>query len=252
MRIVICPMRNPRNLINHRSPKKKNPYASRKKLNAPADSASDSRGEIAAPWSDDQPEEEYNQHELQRFMAKNPMMRIIQPEISGLLKGPVIPPPETTNKLEAVKSMLFLLKEAGTRPDPMAAKDLFDLDLETIQNTQSELFEMLSVLVGESQTQIKTEAKPAAGLLRHLSRGHGPDRPNNHAPSPRLQLGPSGAVLLPSRPKRAAKADVEAESPTLDDRHSENPSRLQTLFNLAMERFLKEQRPAQGRRPRHQ
>ncbi|KAF4135481.1 hypothetical protein GN958_ATG15363 [Phytophthora infestans] len=71
--------------------------------------------------------------------------------------------------------MLFLLKEAGTRPDPMAAKDLFDLDLETIQNTQSELFEMLSVLVGESQTQIKTEAKPAAGLLRHLSRGHGPD-----------------------------------------------------------------------------
>ncbi|KAI9980013.1 hypothetical protein PInf_026917 [Phytophthora infestans] len=106
-----------------KTPKNKNSYASRKKLKAPADSDPDSLGEIAATW----------------FMAKNPMMRIIQPQISGSLKGPVTPPPETTNKLEAMKAILFPLKETGVTPGPFAAKDLFDLELETIQNTQLEL-----------------------------------------------------------------------------------------------------------------
>ncbi|KAI9998232.1 hypothetical protein PInf_002577 [Phytophthora infestans] len=93
-------------------------------------------------------------------------MRIVQPQIFGLLKGPVPLPPETTNKLEAVKVILYLLKEAGVTPGPFAVKDLFDPDLETIQNTQSELFKKLRVLVGESQTQIMTESKPAASLSR--------------------------------------------------------------------------------------
>ncbi|KAF4132093.1 hypothetical protein GN958_ATG18715 [Phytophthora infestans] len=158
------------------------------KLKTPVDSDSDSRGEIAATWSDDQLEEEYNRHELQRFMAKKTMMMIIQPQISGSLKGPVTPPPETTNKLEAVKAVLYLLKEAGVTPGPFAAKDLFYLDLETIQNPQSELFENLRVLVGESQTQIKTESKPAAGLPRPPKSGSRTVRPNNLATPPRLQV----------------------------------------------------------------
>ncbi|KAI9989071.1 hypothetical protein PInf_022798 [Phytophthora infestans] len=103
--------------------KKKTSNASWKKFKAPAHSDSDSSGEIAAIWADNHLEEEENQH------------------ISGSRKVPVTPPPETTNKLEALKAILYLLKEAGVTPGPFAAKDMFDLDLETIQNTQSELFE---------------------------------------------------------------------------------------------------------------
>ncbi|KAF4147603.1 hypothetical protein GN958_ATG03202 [Phytophthora infestans] len=84
------------------------------------------------------------------------MMQIVQPLMSGSLKGPATPPPETTNKLEAVKAILYLLIEAGVTRDPFAAKDLFYLYLKTIQNTQAELLEKLRALVGEWQTQIKT------------------------------------------------------------------------------------------------
>ncbi|ETI30140.1 hypothetical protein F443_22737 [Phytophthora nicotianae P1569] len=142
--------------------KKKKQKTSRKKLKAPTDSDSDSREEIAATWSDDQLEEAYDRNELQVFLVKNPVMKILQLRTPGSLKGPVTPPPATANKLDAVKAVLRLLKEAGITPGPFAAKDLFHLDLEAIQTTLSEPFEKLKVLVGEAEIQTKVETKREA------------------------------------------------------------------------------------------
>ncbi|ETO81794.1 hypothetical protein F444_03969, partial [Phytophthora nicotianae P1976] len=144
----------------------KKPKASRKKFKVPPESDSDRRDEIAATWSDDQLEEAFNRNELQVFLVKKPVMKILQLRTPGSLKGPMTPPPATTNKLDAVKAVLRLLKDAGITPGSFAAKDLFHLDLEAIQITLSELFEKLKVLVGEVETQTKVEAKLEAPLTQ--------------------------------------------------------------------------------------
>ncbi|KAG3245336.1 hypothetical protein PI124_g9906 [Phytophthora idaei] len=64
-------------------PKKKS-KASRKKLKAPADSDSESRDDIAATWS----KVSWNRNELQPFLAKNPVTKVLQPQMPGSLKGP--------------------------------------------------------------------------------------------------------------------------------------------------------------------
>ncbi|ETO61453.1 hypothetical protein F444_20541 [Phytophthora nicotianae P1976] len=135
-------------------------------LKAPAASDSDSLDEIPATWSGDQLEEAFNRNELQVFLAKNPVMKILQLQTPGSLKGPVKPPPAKTNKINAVKGVLRLLKDAGITPGPFAVKDLFHLDLEAIQITQSEIFKMLKVLVREAETQTKVDAKPEAALTQ--------------------------------------------------------------------------------------
>ncbi|KAF4136059.1 hypothetical protein GN958_ATG14805, partial [Phytophthora infestans] len=144
---------------------------------------------------------------------------------------------------------------------PFATNELFELDCETIQNTQWAFFETLRVSVGESQTQIKTEPNPSASLPRPPKWGHGSDRPNKYAMPPSsayleaprpTALGPSGAALLQSRPDRSSKEKVAMASPTLGDRHWENPSRLGTLYNSAMDLFGKSSALHKGRRPRYQ
>ncbi|ETL25499.1 hypothetical protein L917_20514, partial [Phytophthora nicotianae] len=136
---------------------------------------SDSRDEIVATWSDDQLEEAFNRNELQVFLVKNPVTKILQLRTPGSLKGPVTPPPATANKLDAVKAVLRLLKGVGITPGSFAGKDLFHMDLEAIQITLSELFEKLKVLVGEVETQMKVETKLETSSLDRLRQL---DRPN--------------------------------------------------------------------------
>ncbi|ETL24223.1 hypothetical protein L916_21764, partial [Phytophthora nicotianae] len=166
--------------LTQKSLNKKKPKALRKKLKAPADSDSDSRDEIAATWPDDQLEEAFNRNKLQVFLAKNPVMKILQLRTPGSLKGPVTPPPATGNKLDAVKAVLRLLKEASITPGSFAAKDMFHLDLEAIQITLSELFVKLKVLVGEAESQTKVEAKLEVALT-HLPGSASPTGSSQHS-----------------------------------------------------------------------
>ncbi|ETN16698.1 hypothetical protein PPTG_05853 [Phytophthora nicotianae INRA-310] len=182
-------------------------------LKAPAASDSDSLDEIPATWSGDQLEEAFNRNELQVFLAKNPVMKILQLQTPGSLKGPVKPPPAKTNKINAVKGVLRLLKDAGITPGPFAVKDLFHLDLEAIQITQSEIFKMLKVLVREAETQTKVDAKPEAALtqLPGSASPTGSSQHSHYASATsmadsdtsegveRMQLGPSGAAMLQTR-----------------------------------------------------
>ncbi|ETM32967.1 hypothetical protein L914_19738, partial [Phytophthora nicotianae] len=238
----------------------KKPKASRKKVRAPADSDSDSRDEIAATWSDDQLEEAFNRNELQVILVKNAVMKILQLRTHVTLKGPVTPPPATANKLDAVKAVLRLLKEAGIMPGSFAAKDLFHLDLEAIPIMLLELFENLKVLVGEAESQTKVETNPEVALTRlpGLASPIGSSQHSHYASATsmadsdtsegveRIQLGPSGAAMLQTRSQRVSNEMPRAGAPAAVSRPNENPDRLQTFFNSAMKRFLKKQRAAQG------
>ncbi|GMF29864.1 unnamed protein product [Phytophthora lilii] len=62
------------------------------------------------------------------------------------------------NKLDTVKALLGLLKEAGITAGAFEANDLFDVDFESLQSALSTLLENLKVLVGE--VQIKAEFAP--------------------------------------------------------------------------------------------
>ncbi|ETO64662.1 hypothetical protein F444_17872 [Phytophthora nicotianae P1976] len=152
-------------VIRLKSLRKKKPKASLKKLKAPAEPDSDSRDEIAATWSDDQLEEAFNRNERQVILVKDPVLKTLHLRTLGSLKRPVTPP-RATNKLDAVKAVLRLLKDANITPGSLAAKDLFHLDLEAIQITLSELFEKLKVLVGEAESQTKIETKLEAPLTQ--------------------------------------------------------------------------------------
>ncbi|ETL25497.1 hypothetical protein L916_20655, partial [Phytophthora nicotianae] len=225
--------------LSQKSLKKKKPKASRKELKAPADSDSDSRDEIAATWSDDQLEEVFNRNELQVFLAKNPVMKILQLRTPGSLKGPMTPSPATTNKLDAVKAVLRLLKDAGITPGSFAAKDLFHLDLEAIQITLLELFEKLKVLVREAETQTKVETKLEAPLIQ---------LPGSASPTGSSQQLALCVSDLDSRLGYLGRSLANAAWPfrSCDAAYQIAADRLQTFFNSAMERFLKEQRAAQG------
>ncbi|ETP05184.1 hypothetical protein F441_18166, partial [Phytophthora nicotianae CJ01A1] len=227
--------------LMQKSLRKKKTKASRKKLKAPADSGSDSRDEIAVTWSDDQLEEAFNRNELQVFLVKNPVMKVLQLRIPGSQKGPVTPPPATT-------------KNPGSWED---SKDLFHLDLEATQIMLSEIYEKLKVLVGEAETQTKVETKLKAALTQ-LPSSASPTGSSQHShyasvtstadsdTSEGMQLGPSGAAMLQTRSQRVPNAMPRADAPVAASRLNEHTHRLQTFFNSAMERFLKEQRAAQG------
>ncbi|ETM30631.1 hypothetical protein L914_21693 [Phytophthora nicotianae] len=62
----------------------------------------------------------------------------------------------------------------------------------------------------------------------------------------RMQLGPSGAAMLQTRSQQVSNKRPRAGASAAVSRLNESPDRLQTFFNSAMERFLKEQRAAQG------
>ncbi|ETL24245.1 hypothetical protein L916_21742 [Phytophthora nicotianae] len=121
----------------------------------------------------------------------------------------------------------------------------------------SEIYEKLKVLVGEAETQTKVETKLKAALTQ-LPSSASPTGSSQHShyasvtstadsdTSEGMQLGPSGAAMLQTRSQRVPNAMPRADAPVAASRLNEHTHRLQTFFNSAMERFLKEQRAAQG------
>ncbi|ETN03285.1 hypothetical protein PPTG_16319 [Phytophthora nicotianae INRA-310] len=174
-------------------------------------------------------------------------MKILQLQMSGSLKGPMAPPPTTTNKLDAVKAVLRLQKNAGITTGSFAAKELFHLDLKAIQITLSELFEKLKELLEAALTQLLGSASPT-GSSQHSHYPPATSMADSDSSDgvERMQLGPSGVAMMQTRSQRVSNVTPRADAPAAASRSDENPDRLQTFFNSAMERFLKEQRAAQG------
>ncbi|KAG3068184.1 hypothetical protein PC121_g10313 [Phytophthora cactorum] len=120
------------------------------------------------------PKVSWNRNELQPFLAKNPVTKVLQPQIARFAEGPVIPPPVATNKLDTAKDTLRLLQEAGVTAGSFEASDLSDLDLEVMQIALLELFQKLRVLVADSPTltepgvKTTTTLPPPTGSKAHI------------------------------------------------------------------------------------
>ncbi|GMG14892.1 unnamed protein product [Phytophthora fragariaefolia] len=162
-----------------------------------------------------------------------------------------------TGKLDAVKDLLSLLKEAGLVAGRLDANDLFDLDLGQIQSSTQGLFDRLKALVGEIQPKTDS-AMPDPGLPTHISstgcRTASPyvsaaEGSDTSSEPRRMSLGPPGAAMLQARsqiqqgekPKPRSKRQLIASTGPTTSVSDTSTDRLETYFQAAMSRFLKEQ-----------
>ncbi|KAG6619547.1 reverse transcriptase [Phytophthora cinnamomi] len=245
------------------------PKSSRKKIKAP-DSEPEDRGDLTSIVSEDQLAAAYYKKELHGFLIQDTVMRVLRPKILGELRGPVSLPVPGSNKLTAAKALMHLLKEGGIVAGSFAAEDLFDLELSEIEHTMQSLFTLLTPLVGEAKRpqeqsarskQITTEVvlRPAKSTPVTPGERTATSSPyvsatediesDNSEDSPRMTLGPSGAAMLRDLADRADRATPTPnrtlrKASTNSDRYS--PEKLESFFQAAMERFLKEQRVSHG------
>ncbi|POM72921.1 LOW QUALITY PROTEIN: Eukaryotic/viral aspartic protease, active site, partial [Phytophthora palmivora] len=166
-------------------------------------------------------------------------------------------PIKTANKLEAVKDLLRLLREAGMTIGAFDADDVFDLDLKVIQTATQDLFSRLKILVGEVPHITDPVPSPPASITdRQTPSSHyaltAEDESDLSSEPKRMPLGPSGTSMLEARSKiqrrnqpRSGRSrtilpsDDQITAATTSDA---SPGTLQKYFEAAMSRFLAEQR----------
>ncbi|GMF44973.1 unnamed protein product [Phytophthora fragariaefolia] len=241
---------------------------SRKKIKAPGSEIED-RGDF---MSDGQLAKAYDKKELHTFLINDTVMRILRPKILGELQEPVSPPAAGSNKLSATKALMRLLKETGIIAESFEAEALFDLKLSEIKQSVQNLFELLAPLVGEpvqaqkQPTQPKSTATSStltvarstpivapgdqtAAASPYVSATDRVESSDSEEP-PRMTLGPAGAAMLQNRAKPTAGLTTINPRDTLETMVNSNrhpPQKLESFFQAAMERFLKEQQVPQAR-----
>ncbi|EGZ25057.1 hypothetical protein PHYSODRAFT_326125 [Phytophthora sojae] len=201
-----------------RSTKKKpaRSKSSRKKMKAP-DSDADGRADLTLTVAEDQLAVTYYKKELHAFLLQDDVMKLLRPKLLGDLAGPVSQPTPGSDKLDAVQTLLRLFKEVGIIAGVLDA-------------------ESLSTPAPNPGGQTPTSS-PYVPATEDVESDSVDD------PPPRMTLGPSGVAMLRSRAERAEREVVvptrEPKGVATSVRHS--PERLESFFQAAMERFLKEQ-----------
>ncbi|GMF62248.1 unnamed protein product [Phytophthora fragariaefolia] len=163
-----------------------------------------------------------------------------------------------------------LRKETGIIAESFEAEALFDLKLSEIKQSVQSLFELLAPLVGEPDQAQKqsTQSKSTRSTLTvarstpivapgdqtaasspYVSATEEVESSDSEEP-PRMTLGPAGAAMLQNRAKQTAGRTTinprdTREAMVNSNRHP--PEKLESFFQAAMERFLKEQQVPQTR-----
>ncbi|GMF36211.1 unnamed protein product [Phytophthora fragariaefolia] len=150
--------------------------------------------------------------------------------------------------LDAMKILMRMLKDAGILLGSFDVNELFDMEQSAIREATVKLFARLAPIVGsvvpvpqEAATPTRSQAGSSQYASATSEAGSGSDS------SVELQwmtLGPCSAVMLRSRkevPEANATPSPVPVQPT--------PSRKQSFFDGAMERFLKEQQQASSNLP---
>ncbi|GMF41747.1 unnamed protein product [Phytophthora fragariaefolia] len=86
--------------------------STRVKMKAP-DQEGEDPIQVVPSWSDVNLEYAFHQKELRDFLALDSVMRMLELKQIEDLQGPLAPPQMATGKLDAVKGLMSLLKEAG-------------------------------------------------------------------------------------------------------------------------------------------
>ncbi|OWZ08549.1 reverse transcriptase [Phytophthora megakarya] len=184
---------------------------SSKQLKAP-DSDTEDRGD--QQWTNEELAQAFCKKDLFSFLLDDPVMKILNPTLIGELQGPTMEPAETPRQLEAATQLLRILKDAGITPGAFNASEIFDLETSVIQHSARVLYEKLEPLVG-SITQPET-----------------------------VRLTPTRSPVYQTGSSQYASATSEAESDSSADLQrmtlGPNPEQMQTFFNAAMSRYLKE------------
>ncbi|GMF26564.1 unnamed protein product [Phytophthora fragariaefolia] len=204
--------------------------STRVKMKAP-DPEGEDPIQVAPSWSDVDLEYVFHQKELRDFLALDPVVLMLKLKQIGDLQGPLAPPQMATGKLD--------------EPDVIA------------EGSGSGLFDRLKALVGGIQPR-PDPVMPDPGLPTHIgSTGCRTASPHVSAAEGsetsseprRMSLGASGAAMLQvrsqiqqgekskPRSKRQPMASVDPTTSTSDT----SAGRLETYFQAAMSRFLKEQ-----------
>ncbi|KAG3050711.1 hypothetical protein PC121_g18237 [Phytophthora cactorum] len=155
-------------------------------------------GKISSIWNENTLERAYNRKVLQELLGNDPVVRIVQLRQIGDPKGQVPAPPATSDKLEAVKILFQLLKDAGLATGAFDADDLFDLDINDIQLASSELYRRLKMSIGEEASVKQLQTSPCISTTEHHSESsqYAPASGSDLSVAPRrLSLGPSGATM---------------------------------------------------------
>ncbi|OWY98438.1 hypothetical protein PHMEG_00030797, partial [Phytophthora megakarya] len=138
---------------------------------------------------------------LTETLLHDPLLVIIQVRQIGDLTGPVSKPNTSSDRLNAVKNVMDLLQEAGLVAGEFDPDSLFEMELGGIQASTHDLYKYLKILVGK---RVQT-----------------PDR--------NYQTGSSHNASVTSEP--------DSDSP----RAPQRINRLDRYFQMAMNRFPKEQ-----------
>ncbi|POM74919.1 Hypothetical protein PHPALM_8046 [Phytophthora palmivora] len=241
-------------LVSKSSTKKKSARSKplRKKLKAPGSDADD-HDDLKTAWTDESLEIAYHKKELHTFLIKNPVMQIIKPKIISDLKGPVQKPTARSSKLEAAKALLHLIKESGITAGSFNANDLFDTRLSAINTALMSIFDLLKPLVGEKSVTPKITTRSIDDMLKSLpaltledqtgtsshyeSATEEVDTDSADDPA-RITLGPSGAAMLRQRGDHETQRVTDAIAPNMTQGSN---AKLDSYFQAAMSRFLKEQ-----------
>ncbi|KAG6612058.1 reverse transcriptase [Phytophthora cinnamomi] len=214
-------------------------------------------------WSEAALEFAFRRAELRDFIVQDPVMRILDLKQIGHLQGPIAAPATADSKLVAAKNLMHLLKETGLVAGQFDPNDLFDLDLDQIQASTHGLFDKLRVLVGEvPATSLPMVPDPGSASTKADSTSCRTSSPfvsaaeagsDTSSEPRRMSLGPSGASMLQARSKaqrpdhprsgsrkQAAKQADQATTAT-GSGSDESTGRLESYFQAAMGRFLREQ-----------
>ncbi|EGZ08746.1 hypothetical protein PHYSODRAFT_339182, partial [Phytophthora sojae] len=247
----------------------------RKKLRAPGLDDEHPRPS-ALDWSEADLDRQYHLKELRDFLRQDPVMVILRPEQIDDPKGPISAPRVTDNKLMAVKNLLGLLKEADFVAGAFEANDLFDQDLDVIQIAIQTLVDKLrplvDVIADSPDPKVLDLVSPApASSPRMESPGYRSSSPyvsaaehvsDTSSERQRMSLGPSGSAMLDARSRSQRQERMRSgprkQKPKSTDRTTsatgsdESNGKLESYFQAAMARFLKEQQAtySSGRRQR--
>ncbi|GMF41576.1 unnamed protein product [Phytophthora fragariaefolia] len=230
--------------------------STRVKMKAP-DPEGEDPIQVVPSWPDVDLEDAFHQKELRDFLALDRVMWMLELKQIGDLQGPLAPPQMATGKLDAVKGLMSLLKEAGLVAGRFDADDLFDLDLDQIQSSTQGLFDRLKALVGEIQRKTDSAmADPrlpthigATGCRTASSYVSAAEGSYTSSEPRRMSLGPSGASMLQARAqiqqgeksKPRSKRQPIASMDLTTSASDTSAGRLETYFQATMSRFLKEE-----------
>ncbi|EGZ06602.1 hypothetical protein PHYSODRAFT_399671, partial [Phytophthora sojae] len=236
----------------------------RKKLRAPGLDDEDPRPS-ALDWSEADLDRQYYLKELRDFLRQDPVMVIVRPEQIDDPKGLISARRVTDNKLMAVKNLLGLLKEAGFVAGAFEANDLFDQDLDVIQTAIQTLVDKLRPLVDmiadSPDPKVPDPVSPApVSSPRVEATGYRSSSPyvsaaehvsDTSSEPQRMSLGPSGSAMLDARSRSQRQERMRSgprkQKPKSTDRTTsatgsdESNGKLESYFEAAMARFLKEQ-----------